>query len=143
MVADAISRWRTYGLYQDNNNEEVQLSLKDAVKNIIEEIHNINSAPTTITYNKIDKLNLYLLWREQQWDSFCKKKVKEIKMRPGPNFILDEKSILWKAVKLRYSFLPAIVVPRKLTNIIILEFHNGKGHQGISCTVNMMQRYFW
>ena len=61
MVADMISRLRMYGLYQDNNNEEVQLSLEDAVENIIEEIHNINSAPTTTTYTKIDQLNLDLL----------------------------------------------------------------------------------
>ena len=66
VVADVISRLRMYGLYQDNNNEEVQLSLEDAVKNILEEIHNINSVPTTTTYNKIDMLNLDLLQREQQ-----------------------------------------------------------------------------
>ena len=36
MVADVISRLRMYGLYQDNNNEEVQLSLEDTVRNIIE-----------------------------------------------------------------------------------------------------------
>ena len=45
--------------------------------------------------------------------------------------------------QLRYSVVPTIVVPRKLTNIIILEFHNGNSHQGISCTVNMICRYFW
>ena len=37
VVADAISRLRMFGLYQDNNNEEVQLSLTDVIKNIIEE----------------------------------------------------------------------------------------------------------
>ena len=36
-----------------------------------------------------------------------------------------------------------IVVPKTLTNLIILEFHYAKGHQGISCTVNMMRCYFW
>ena len=65
MVADAISRPRMYGLYQDNNSE-VQLSLVDAVKNIIEKIHHIKSAPTATTYNKINKLNLDQLQREQQ-----------------------------------------------------------------------------
>ena len=48
-----------------------------------------------------------------------------------------------KAVKLRYSAVPTIVVPTKLTNLTILEFHDGKGHQRIRCTVNMMHRYFW
>ena len=80
MVADVISRLRTFGLYQkndnkevqlslenaDNDNKEVQLSLEDAVKNIIEEMHHIHSAPTTTTYNKIDKLSLDLLQREQR-----------------------------------------------------------------------------
>ena len=94
-VVDAISRLRMFGLYKDNNNEEVQLSLEDSVKNIIEEIHHIHSTSTAATYNKIDKLNLDILWREQQWDNFCKKKVKEIKAEPDPNFILD-KNRSWK-----------------------------------------------
>ena len=34
-------------------------------------------------------------------------------------------------------------MPRKLTSLIIIEFHNGKGHQGISYTVNMIRCYFW
>ena len=143
VVADVISRLRMYGLYQNNNSEEDQPSLEDAVKNIIEEIHNLNSALANTAYVKIDKLNLDLLWREQQWDRICKKKVKEIKMKPDPDFILDENSFPWKAVKLRYSVDPTIVVPRKLTNLIIVEFHTGKGHQGINHTVNMMWRYYW
>ena len=44
MVADTISRLRTFGLYQDNN-EEVQLSLEDVIENMIEEIHSIESTP--------------------------------------------------------------------------------------------------
>ena len=37
----------------------------------------------------------------------------------------------------------AIVVPRKLTSLIIVGFHNDKDHQGISCTANMIRHYFW
>ena len=116
MVADVILRLRMYGLYQDTNGEEVQLSLEDAVKNILEEIHNIDSGPTTTAYTKTDKLNLDLLQKEQWQDSFCKRKLKEIKVKPDPGFILDENSILRKAVKLRYSVVSIIVVPGKLTN---------------------------
>ena len=36
-----------------------------------------------------------------------------------------------------------MVVPRKLTSLITVEFHNAKGHQSISCTVNMIRCYFW
>ena len=45
-------------------------------------------------------------------------------------------------VRLRCTTEPTIV-HRKLTSIIIVEFHSGKGHQGISCTVNMIRHYFW
>ena len=86
-------------LYQDNNNEEVTLSLRDAIKNIIKEIHSIASTP----------------------------KIPEIKTNPDPWFILDENSILRKVVKLKYSVELTIVAPRKLTNITIIEFHDVKG----------------
>ena len=44
---------------------------------------------------------------------------------------------------IRYTIEPTIVVPRKLICLIIVEFHNGKGHQSISCTVNIIRHYFW
>ena len=54
VVADTISRLRKFGLYQDNDNEDVQLSLEDTVKSIIEEIHHIHPTPTATAYNKIN-----------------------------------------------------------------------------------------
>ena len=39
-------------------------------------------------------------------------------------------NLLRKVVKLRYTVESTIVVPIKLTLLIIVEFHNGKGHQG-------------
>ena len=52
-----------------------------------------------------------------------------MKTKQNPNFLLDENCILRKVVKLKYTVEPTIVVPRKLTSLIILEFHNAKGHQ--------------
>ena len=49
MVIGVIARLNTFGLYQENDNKEIQLSLEDAVKNIIEEIHHIHSTPTATT----------------------------------------------------------------------------------------------
>ena len=72
-----------------------------------------------------------------------KNKVKGMKTKPDPNFLMDKNSILRKVVKLKYTVEPTIVLPRKLTSLIILEFYNTKGHQCISCTVNMMRHYFW
>ena len=84
-----------------------------------------------------------MLRKEQQWDQFCKNKVKKLKAKLDSNFLLDDKSILRKVVKLKYSEEPTIVVPRKLTSLIIVEFHNAKGHQGNRCTINMIKCYLW
>ena len=64
-------------------------------------------------------------------------------MKQNHSFTLDNNSILWKMVRLRYTIEPTIVVTRKLTSLIIVKFHNGKGHQGISCTRNMISHYLW
>ena len=66
-----------------------------------------------------------------------------MKVKLDPSFLLDHNSILRKVIKLKYIVKPTIEVPRKLTSVIIVEFHNAKGHQGISHTVNMMKCYFW
>ena len=66
-----------------------------------------------------------------------------MKKKPDPHFLLDGNSILRKVLKLKYTIEPTIVVPRKLTSVIIVEFCNARGHQGISCTINMMRHYFW
>ena len=66
-----------------------------------------------------------------------------MKKKLNPNFLLGNSSILRKVVKLKYTIGPTIVIPRKLTSLIIVEFHNAKGHQGIRHTINMMRHYFW
>ena len=69
VVADAISRLRTLGLYHDNDNEDVPSAIEDIVNNIIEEVHSTDTAPKKPTYN-VEKLNLEVLRKDQQWDQF-------------------------------------------------------------------------
>ena len=142
VVADAISRLRTLGLYQDNGNNDLTKMDDDVVHNIEEEVHAIEWVPNSASY-KMEKLNLDVLSEEQQQDTFCMKKAKTMRTKQVDGFVLDENGILWKMVRLRCTIEPIIVVPRKLTSLIIVEFHNGKGHQGISHTVNMIRCYFW
>ena len=66
-----------------------------------------------------------------------------MRKKRNPNFLLDHNSIVRKVIKLKYNTEPAIAVPRKLTSIIIIEFHSAKGHQGISRPVNVIRCYFW
>ena len=90
----------------------------------------------------MEKLNLDIL-REEQWqDTFCIKKAKSIRSKEVDGFVLDKNGILHNVFRLKYTVEPTIVVPRKLTSLITAEFHNGKGHQGIGHTVNMIRHYF-
>ena len=98
---------------------------------------------TKLSGYNMEKLNLDIL-REEQWqDTFCIKKVKALRTKQDNSFTLDDTSILQIIVRLRYTIQPTIVIPRELTILIIVEFHHGKGHHGISHTVNMIRHYFW
>ena len=142
VVADVISGLRTLGLYQDNDNDDLAKTDDNMVDNVMEEVHAIEWVPSSAGY-KMEKLNLDILREEQQQDTFCLKKVKTLRTKLDGSFMLDKNGILWKIVRLRYTIKPTIGVPRKLTCLIIVEFHNGKGHQVISHTVNMIRCYFW
>ena len=141
VVADAISRVRTLGLYQNNDNEDVPSSVKMLSKTSSSSPF-CRHSPQESTYN-VGKLNLEVLRKEQQWDQFCKSKVKDMKKKANHNFLLDQNSILRKVTKLMYTKATAIIVPRKLTSLIIIEFHNAKGNQGISRMVKIIRCYFW
>ena len=124
IVADAISRLRTLGLYRDNDKKDEPSTIDD-VENIIEEINSADPAPKKPTYN-VGKLHLEVLKKEQQQGKFYKGKVRDLKKKPGPNFLLNHDSILRKVIKLKHTIEHAIVVPRELTSVIILEFCNTK-----------------
>ena len=111
------------------------------VDNVVEEVHAIEWG-TKFSQLQMEKLNLDTLREEQQQDTFCMKKVKTLRMKWDSSFMLDKNGIPWKMVRLRYTIEPTIVVPRKLTCLIIIEFHKCKGNQGISHTVNMIRCYF-
>ena len=83
VVADAISRLRTLGLYKDNDEKDKPSTIGDVVENIIEEINSADSAPKKLTYN-VGNLNLEVLKKEQQWYRFCKGKVGDIKRSQMP-----------------------------------------------------------
>ena len=86
VVADAISRLRTLGLYQDNGNTDLTKTDDDIVDNIMEEVHTIEWIPNLATY-KMEKLNLDVL-KEAQWqDDFCTKKAKSIRSKEVDGFI--------------------------------------------------------
>ena len=102
VVADTISRLRTLALYKDNDNEDEPSIIDDIVENIIEEVNSADSTSKKPTYN-VGKLNLEVLKKEQQQDKFCKGKVRDMKKKPDPNFLLDHNRIRRKVIKLKYT----------------------------------------
>ena len=126
VVTDVISSLRTLGLYQDNGSDDLAKTDDNIVDNVMEEVHGIEWMPNLATY-KMEKLNLDIL-REEQWqDTFCMKKAKSVRSKQVDGFMLDKNSILQKIVGLKYTVESTTIVPRKLTSLIIVEFHNGKG----------------
>ena len=129
------------GPVPNNGNNGIATTDDDVVKNIVEEVHAIKLVPNSVHYN-MGKLDLDVLQEGQWWDKFCINKVVAMRTKQDNGFMLDNNSILWKMVRLRYTIEPTIVMPRRLTLLIIVEFHNCKGHQGISQTMNMIRHYF-
>ena len=78
VVADAISRLRTLGLYQGNGNDNIAAT--DNVENIVDEVHAIEWVPNSANYH-IGKLNLDVL-REEQWqETFCIRRVRAMRVK--------------------------------------------------------------
>ena len=71
VVADAISRHRTLGLYQDNGNDLARVD-DNVVDNVIEEVHAIEWVVKSASY-QTEKLNLDVFKEEQWQDILCMK----------------------------------------------------------------------
>ena len=119
IVAHAISQFRTLGLYQNNGNDDITPTENVVVKNVVEEVHAIKLVPNLPSYN-MGKLNSDFLQVEQRQDEFCINKVRSMRTNQDKNFMFNENNIPRKAVKLRYTIEPTIVVPRKLTSLLSL-----------------------
>ena len=92
VVADAIPRLRTLGLYQDNDNTDLAKTDDDIVDNIMEEVHAIEWIPNSATY-EMEKLILDVLREEQQQYIICMKKAKSVRSKKVDGFVLHENSI--------------------------------------------------
>ena len=51
VVTDTVCRLRTLGLYQDNNNDDLPITIVDFIKDIIEEVHSRDIVPRMPSYN--------------------------------------------------------------------------------------------
>ena len=56
---------------------------------------------------------------------------------------MNNNGIFRKVVRLKYIIEQTMAMPKKFKHKIIFNFHEGKGHQGITRMINLIRRYFW
>ena len=57
--------------------------------------------------------------------------------------MLNHEGLLVKQVSILKNTYQVYVVPQSLVQRVIKIFHDNRGHQGISRTINMVKRCFW
>ena len=92
----------------------------------MEQIQHIDSAPLPQSLN----MNSTTLCTLQKQDKFCRSKAHELHSGIDNNFYLNTDSILKCTVVINNLEVSTTVVPLALTNTLIHEFHNCRGHQG-------------
>ena len=57
--------------------------------------------------------------------------------------MINHEVLLIKQVSILRNTYQVYVVPQSLVQQVIKIFHENRGHQDISRTINMMKRHFW
>ena len=78
----------------------------------------------------------------QKQDKFFKNKACELHLGDKSSFYLNHEGIL-KCTLVLNNLEISIIVPLTLTNTLLHEFQNCRGHQGCARTLNILKRKFW
>ena len=109
----------------------------------IEEVLDIVSKP--LDFKKVFSMNTVISYRElllcQKGDRFCRKLVRTAGRHS--NFMLNHEGLLIKQVNILRNTYQVYVALQSSVQGVIKIFHDNRGHQGISRTVNIMKRCFW
>ena len=79
----------------------------------------------------------------QKQDRFCRNKAHELHSGVDSSFYLNTDSFLKCTLIINNLEVSTTVAPLALTNTLIQEFHNYRGHQGCARTLNALKRKFW
>ena len=133
-----ISRLRNKGLYHEHLNREQEVNTKVNLDDRIEEVLDIASKP--LDFEKVFSMNTVISHKElllyQKRDRFCRKLVRTAGKHS--DFMINHEGLLVKQVSILRSTYRVYVVPHCLVQRVIKIFHENRGHQGISRTINMM-----
>ena len=142
ILADAISRLCTIDIYEraiETQHSHVAKTTTTQLDEPVKQIQHVNSSPLPQPLN----MSCTTLCRLQKQDKFCKNKVHELHSGIDSSFYLNNDSVLKQTLIINNLEVCTTVVPLMLTNTIIHEFHNCRGHQGCARTLNALKRRFW
>ena len=138
-----ISHLRNEGLYHEHSNREQKVNTKANLDDRIEVILDIASKP--LNFEKVFSMKTVISHKElllcQKRDRFCRKLVRTAGRYS--DYMINHESLLVKQVSILRSTYHVYVVPHCLVQQVIKIFHDNRGHQGISRTINMIKRCFW
>ena len=142
-VADIISRLKNEGLYKEHSNEDQKSNTITSLNERIEEVLDI--ASKLLKFEKVFSANTIISHKEllscHKRDVLCKKLVKTAGRHS--DYMLNHEGLLVKQVSILKNTYQVYVVPQSLVQRVIKLFHDNRGHQGISRTINMVKRHFW
>ena len=142
-VTDIISCLKNRGLYRNHSNEEQKANTTTNLDERIEEVLDIASKP--LNFENVFSMNTITSRKElllcQKRDRLCGKLVRTAGRHS--NFMLNHEGLLIKQVSILRNTYRVYVVPQSLVQLVIKIFHDNRGHQGISRTINMIKRRFW
>ena len=141
-IADVISRLKNEGLYVKHIDKE-QVNNKVSLQDKIEEVLDIATTPSNFerVFNTGRVITAQELLQSQKQDRFCRRLAKN--QCKDTNFRINHEGLLVKQISVLRNTYQVYVLPQNLVHRIIKIFHNNRGHQGISRTINMMKRRFW
>ena len=134
---------RNEGLYHEHPDREQEVNREVNLDDRIKEILDITSKP--LNFEMVFSMNTVISCKElllhQKRDRFCRKLVRTIGRHS--DFMVNHEGLLVKQVSILRSTYRVYIVPHYLVQRVIKIFHNNRGHQGISRTINMIKRRFW
>ena len=138
-VTDLILRLRNEGLYIEHSDEK-PIKVKVSQEDRIEEILDIATNPSNFekVFNMNKAFSIKELLHSQKRDKFCRRLTRSLHKQS--DFRINHEGLLVKQINILKNIYQVYVVPQRLVLRIIRIFHDNRGHQGISRTVNMMKR---
>ena len=141
-VADIISHLKNKGLYKEHSNEDQKANTTTSLDERIEEVLDIASKP--LNFKRVFSTSTIISRKElllcQKRDRLCRKLVKTAGRHS--DYMLNHEGLLIKQVSILRDRYQVYIVPQSLVQRAIKIFHNNRGHQGISRTINMVKRHF-